>query len=1321
MAQRIVIVPQDSPILQHTSTQVIHIYANGDRLVATEAVLPESGASSEQPVERGLRLAQGNDADLDQARERLAALQLLPESEATPSLLNGATPSLLAYVEFVGSIDPQWLTELIDRQIEPLRYHPEQTYLCQGTPAAFQAVATLPFVLHVTPLTAALKPGLVVPESGTEQVWIVVHGVAAQAQTLVAALNTLPGVVVDPAQRVEAIDFYLRLRAEITSEGRDHLLEAPRVLALEPYAEPTPEDEMAGLILAGQYDLHNLPTGSYLHWLEDYGLNGKGVTIGIVDTGVDVTHAAFQGRIKDLTGGRKSWHGTFVAGHAAGCYLQEKDRSNLIYGLGTAPAAELLIQDNATVTTAPGGVCQETVMETGPSGQRGTIQNNSWGAGTKQPMDYSSLEAAYDRLVRNATPDGPTPRPLTICFSSGNSGASGLTRPKAAKNIIVTGNSENYRPDAGGVESDSINEVFSGTNASSYGNCGDERVRPDIVAPGEWTASANFSARPGDKEYISPQLTWGGGSSGASPKTAGACALLTQWWRRHNHGRDPSPALLRALIVNGAVDTQFRGAIPNKYQGWGRLNLENILTDAVQRVYVDQSLLLTMRGEQQEWRLRVSDPTRPVKITLAWTDPPGAIGSGTATTPAIVNRLALQVEVGGTIYYGNNFANGWSVAGSLPTPTRAGTDNLQNVYLPAGVVTTTMRVTVTALQLTTDCFSGKPFPPQQDFALVVHNGTPDERVTPADVFVGVDQAAQGQPKEHQPADFWDTNTGAGDAEELDVNWWWEHDQTTAKQPESSTADDWWISAENARRNGTAHWLNPESERTNSDTPPLTDQRFVQALQTGSDLLTAHPAHRVILPPAPTMTEAGTQPATPPRIDQHLREILATLRTQWQQPERNKPGAKVMRRRVAVLVVGAGTRITPQDLEALRWLAFQGQLYLISDHAPILAFLAQRIHRQSNSFYRLAPDADSLAALVRDTMAEAGGAQQVELQSMQQAGATALMSAHRFSITSLDTRVMISIAHVGMPAPEIKLRLPGQTPFAITASTARNGMQLIQRKELTQITFTAPDQPEQTGAWAGLWEMQLRQTHQIETTIPISVWSYSHLHLHLQQQDIPTSEAGTEVDHTLIALTGTGGVTISRMQVEAATVGAEAMVTSETTRTIDVRNQPSRLMTGDGAVTPVATLESERSAETFAPSISAQVPMARPAQGAAVLDLQLRVRGQAAQGQSFQRLRRANLIRLEPRQRWRQRMLQPDPVHFFAAQVRAVQYAQGRIIGLHLQRANHQREVQVTAALLQDYLAACDLHNNGLHFAVSDHELLAIIRTPNQEKTNDIHR
>lgn len=407
MPERIVLVPTTSELLNHPSTQTLHVYDNGQVLIRTTAPLSEASQTEETPVTSGVCLPEGSE---------------LKQVESTTGPLTNLvkTDIISAYVEFIGPIDRTWIDTLNHLGIELLQFRPEYSYLSRGTVAAFCQALEQSFVRNVLVLEAGIKPHPLTPESGEQEVWIVVQGTHEQANEIIQMLSALPDVTIDPQQSVDVVDFYLRLRAKVSAEGQAALLNNSRVLAIELYTPPQPEDEVAGLIIAGQYDSHGKPHGSYLQWLEDRGLNGDGVTIGIVDAGVDASHPAFVGRIRDLAGDRRSWHGTFVAGHAAGCYLQEKDGNQFIYGLGMAPKADLLIQDNQSIPTA---LCRETVTQKGKSGRLGTVQNNSWGAGMSNPMNYGSQEATYDKLVRNADPTSPTPKPLTICFSAGNSGA----------------------------------------------------------------------------------------------------------------------------------------------------------------------------------------------------------------------------------------------------------------------------------------------------------------------------------------------------------------------------------------------------------------------------------------------------------------------------------------------------------------------------------------------------------------------------------------------------------------------------------------------------------------------------------------------------------------------------------------------------------------------------------------------------------------------------------------------------------------------------------------------------------------------------------
>ncbi len=718
METKFLLVDEASEIVKHPSTEIIATYPNGEVLVRTAAPMAESARAIAAPQGLNLGVPVG---ELQRAGGGLPA---------------DADSPFLAYVVLAGPTLGDWLEQLREAGVEPVRFQPESAYLSRGTAVAFDRAMELPFVVQIEPLTRALKPRARIPEAGAEDVWLVIQA-DADLDAVIARLVAIPGV--DITGKESIVGGVARVPAVLTDAAQSPVLEVALVLAIEKREPILLEDERAGLILAGEYDHMKRPSGDYLDWLQSHGLSGRGTTIGIVDNGVDETHEAFSTRITVRDPGRE-WHGTFVAGHAAGRYLDERDRDGFVYGLGMAPSAELISQDNQRNAD---DLCRETATTSGPSGDAGTIQNNSWGAGTHSPMDYRSMEAAYDALVRNATPADGTARPLTICFSAGNSGTSGLTRPKAAKNVLVTGNSENYRPADGGSESDNIDHLYTGDHASSHGNCGDGRVRPHVIAPGEWTSSANFDSHPGQAEYISDKLTWGGGTSGASPKTAGACALLTQWWRDRNGGRTPSPALLRAMVVNGAEDTGAGGPVPNSQQGWGRLNLANVLSDHVHHGYVDQSSVLRHRGETRTWRLRVSDPSMPVRVTLAWTDPPGPLNSGTASVAAVVNRLALRVRTAGRSYEGNNFVNGFSVDGELPDATRAGWDNLQNIFIAPGEAQSPFTVEVAALNVTTDCMDGTAATPRQDFALVVTNGYVDQGFAPSELFMVIDDTSPG--------------------------------------------------------------------------------------------------------------------------------------------------------------------------------------------------------------------------------------------------------------------------------------------------------------------------------------------------------------------------------------------------------------------------------------------------------------------------------------------------------------------------------------------------------------------------------------------------
>lgn len=661
----------------------------------------------------------------DANRIRFGEFDFDPLSGQVPDI--GSTYSLTAkqsglrLVQFNAPLRSEWLDSLRKGGIEVLQYYPHNTVLVWGGTGDAQRVETQSEVRWQGPFLNAWKKDvdLLARQGRINNVDVHFYNdgnvEAVLALLRDAGANVLRHAPAQPDKRF--FDAWI----EIDASALEQVAAIPHVVWFG-YASPVPqlEDEMSAQILAGNYNASNVPQTGYVPWLASINYNGNGVTWAVIDTGVDLSHPDLAPNIvggysytgcstsngNDYSGGG---HGTHVAGIIAGLAIGDgvnaaTDANGFRYGQGVAPGAKIYAFSALCGAWPPAGGWQELSRRAVTAGTVGA--NASWTTGEGTAHGYKASERTFDMMIRDGNFDTPEVDPFIFVFSAGNSGPgpSTLTAPKEAKNPIIVASSRNHR--AG-----SINDI---SGFSSRGPAVDGRNLPTVAAPGEVIASTRRLA--GASSCGTAIAGTGGlysncsGTSMAAPSVSGSAAMLIERWRSAHSGDTPSPAMVKALLVNGAIDITSN-PIPDNSQGWGRVSLPGSLGLGRSIYTVDQSDLIDATGQIREFVLGVPEPSNPVRVTLAWTDAPGAVNAN----PALVNDLDLEVIVGANTYLGNVFSSGTSTTGGIADTL----NNVENVYLsnPGGALT--VRIRGTAIQ--GDGVPGNTTPLDQDFALICDN------------------------------------------------------------------------------------------------------------------------------------------------------------------------------------------------------------------------------------------------------------------------------------------------------------------------------------------------------------------------------------------------------------------------------------------------------------------------------------------------------------------------------------------------------------------------------------------------------------------------
>lgn len=389
--------------------------------------------------------------------------------------------------------------------------------------------------------------------------------------------------------------------------------------------------------------------------------HGEDEVVGIADTGIDVTHLDFAGRIvAAIARGRPgdasdpNGHGTHVAGTIAG---DGAASTGLLAGI--APKARIFFQSVLDGQGGLGGLpgqLEELFQEAYDAGVR--VHNNSWGAFLHSRYNGMSLD--LDSFVHDH-PD------FLAVVAAGNDGSClpgdnikregfvdypSTSAPASAKNCLTVGASRSNRQDLGFATltyNDAwpkqfplppiATETISGDSDalagfSARGPCDDMRIKPDVVAPGTDIASTRSADAPLRNFWGSypnnPHYALMGGTSMACPVVTGLAVIVRQYYRQ-TQGHMPSAALLKATIINGAIPLTGADAIaapggrPGPHQGAGRVNLLTTIPLEGQNdlgiAFVDDVVV----GDTGDFVHLAFTLARdgPLRLCLAWTDPPG--------------------------------------------------------------------------------------------------------------------------------------------------------------------------------------------------------------------------------------------------------------------------------------------------------------------------------------------------------------------------------------------------------------------------------------------------------------------------------------------------------------------------------------------------------------------------------------------------------------------------------------------------------------------------------------------------------------------------
>jgi len=540
-------------------------------------------------------------------------------------------------------------------------YLPDHAYVVNLKDARIDALRAIPSITHIVNFQDAWK---IDPELGNRTVTTLARKALATKGQVAAQVTLFPSENLTQALKAVAnhpgveitYNEYMGDRNVIDVVGTLAAIKALAKLDAVQWIESASEVTMRNS--TDRWIVQSNINGFFPVY--DAGIHGEDQLVAVMDGRVNVNHCSFTDPEGDPFGDdhRKiqayntslgsDFHGTHVAGTVLG------DNNANDNTRGVAYQARLIY--NSTPSFSNAAMTAKLDLH---YSQGAAIHTNSWGDdGTTA---YNGLVRAIDTFSYNNDDN-------LVIFAVTNT--STLKNPENAKNCLAVGASQ---------DANNQGAFCSG----GRGPTADGRRKPEIFAPGCNTRSANSSTSCG-----TTGLT---GTSMAAPAIAGTAALTRQYFEdgfypsgaaESDDGFTPSGTLIKATLLNSAVNMTSISGFPSNQEGWGRVLLDNALhfagdsSNLIVRDVRNAGNDAMSTNDEFEINFTVNSISEPLKVTLVWHDPASTPNSNFAP----VNNLDLEMIIpGGNIILGNNITNGTSNFGGSPDEI----NNVEMVMLPA--------------------------------------------------------------------------------------------------------------------------------------------------------------------------------------------------------------------------------------------------------------------------------------------------------------------------------------------------------------------------------------------------------------------------------------------------------------------------------------------------------------------------------------------------------------------------------------------------------------------------------------------------------------